>query len=78
MILEALLKEEVDFAPGLDKVFSFVPRERSGPVIVEGAVPAFLRGTYYLNGPARFERGGVRYRHRLDGDGMVCALTFFE
>jgi len=66
----------VDFAPGLEKAFSFVPQERSGPVAVEGDVPAFLRGTYYLNGPARFERGTVRYRHWLDGDGMVCALTF--
>jgi len=65
----------VDFAPGLEKAFAFVPRERCGPVTVEGDVPAFLRGTYYLNGPARFERGSVRYRHWLDGDGMVCALT---
>ncbi|HKH43508.1 MAG TPA: carotenoid oxygenase family protein [Thermoanaerobaculia bacterium] len=68
----------VDFAPGLEKAFSFVPRERSCPVKVEGEIPAFLRGTYYLNGPARFERGGVRYRHWLDGDGMVCALTLFD
>lgn len=67
-----------DFAPGLEKAFAFVPRERSGPVAVEGEVPAFLRGTYYLNGPARFERGDVRYRHWLDGDGMVCALTFAD
>src|SRR6185369_1805490 len=52
-----------DLAPGLEKAFSFVPAERSGPVRAEGTLPAFLRGTYYLNGPARFERGGVRYRH---------------
>lgn len=45
---------------------------------VEGSVPSWLRGTYYLNGPARFERGGVRYGHWLDGDGMVCALRFAE
>lgn len=69
---------ERDFAPGLEQAFSFVPRERSGPVAVEGDLPAFLRGTYYLNGPARFQRGDVRYRHWLDGDGMVCALTFGE
>jgi carotenoid cleavage dioxygenase-like enzyme len=41
---------------------------------IEGEIPAFLRGTYYLNGPARFARGEVRYGHWLDGDGMVCAL----
>ena len=39
-------------------------------------LPGSLRGTYYLNGPARFERGGFRYGHWLDGDGMVCALRF--
>ena len=68
----------VDFAPGLERAFSFVPQERSGPVEVEGEIPEFLRGTYYLNGPARFYRGDVRYRHWLDGDGMVCALSFRE
>lgn len=67
-----------DFAPGLERAFSFVPQERSGPVTIEGEIPAFLRGTYYLNGPGRFQRGDVRYRHWLDGDGMVCALTFTE
>ncbi len=79
MILETVSGEAAaDFAPGLEKVFSFIPRERLGPVAVEGRVPAFLRGTYYLNGPARFARGDVRYKHWLDGDGLVCALTFTD
>jgi carotenoid cleavage dioxygenase-like enzyme len=66
-----------DHAPGLERAFSFVPVERTAERLrVEGEVPAFLRGTYYLNGPARFARGEVRYRHWLDGDGMVCALRF--
>jgi carotenoid cleavage dioxygenase-like enzyme len=73
-----VILEVTDLAPGLEKAFTFVPRERSCSVLVEGEVPAFLRGTYYLNGPARFERGGVRYRHWLDGDGMICALTLFD
>ncbi len=63
------------FAPGLERVFDLVPEEASGPVAVEGALPPWLRGTLYLNGPARFHRGGLRYRHWLDGDGMVCALA---
>jgi all-trans-8'-apo-beta-carotenal 15,15'-oxygenase len=68
-----------DHAPGLERAFSFVPEERTGERLrVEGEVPAFLRGTYYLNGPARFARGEVRYRHWLDGDGMVCALCFAD
>lgn len=68
-----------DHAPGLDAAFARTPEERSGPVReIEGTVPGFLRGTYYLNGPARFERTGLRYGHWLDGDGMVCALRFGE
>jgi carotenoid cleavage dioxygenase-like enzyme len=69
----------IDHAPGLDAAFARTPEERSGPVReIEGEVPGFLRGTYYLNGPARFERTGLHYGHWLDGDGMVCALRFGE
>ena len=65
----------VDHAPGLERAFESIPEERNAqPLEVEGEIPAFLRGTYYLNGPARFFRGDVKYRHWLDGDGMVCAL----
>ncbi len=42
------------------------------------AVPAFLRGTLYLNGPARFTVGATARRHWLDGDGLVRALHFGE
>lgn len=64
-----------DLAPGLERAFSFVPEERSYRVRqIDGEVPRFVRGTGYWNGPARFQRGGLRYRHWLDGDGMVCAL----
>jgi all-trans-8'-apo-beta-carotenal 15,15'-oxygenase len=66
-----------DHAPGLERAFA-APADQHCAPRVEGEIPAFLRGTYYLNGPARFERGGQRYRHWLDGDGMVCALRFGE
>jgi all-trans-8'-apo-beta-carotenal 15,15'-oxygenase len=67
-----------DHAPNLERAFA-APREQCGELRrIEGEIPAFLRGTYYLNGPARFERGGGRYGHWLDGDGMVCALSFRE
>ncbi|MFY9819826.1 MAG: carotenoid oxygenase family protein [Thermoanaerobaculia bacterium] len=73
----AVESPRVDHAPGLERAFSFVPAERTAERLrVEGKIPAFLRGTYYLNGPARFARGEVRYRHWLDGDGMVVALRF--
>ena len=66
-----------DYAPLIERAFSFTPCEHSYVVEdIEGEVPEFVRGTYYLNGPARFSRGDINYRHWLDGDGMVCALHF--
>ncbi len=66
-----------DHAPLIERAFEAAPEEASYDVRrVEGRVPRTLRGTYYLNGPARFSRGGLRYRHWLDGDGMVCSLRF--
>jgi len=64
-----------DFAPLIERAFCLEINERSYPIEnIEGAIPAFIEGTYYLNGPARFSRGGLNYHHWLDGDGMVCAL----
>ncbi len=69
----------IDYAPHLERAFSLEPREQSCVVEdIKGRVPTFIRGSYYLNGPARFERAGLHYRHWLDGDGMVCALRFEE
>jgi carotenoid cleavage dioxygenase-like enzyme len=66
-----------DHAPLIERAFAAAPEESSYDLRrVEGEVPPFVRGTYYLNGPARFARGGRRYEHWLDGDGMVCSLRF--
>jgi len=66
-----------DLAPFLERGFLFDAVEDSYEITqYEGKIPAWLRGTYYVNGPARFERSGLRYKHWLDGDGMVCALNF--
>jgi len=66
-----------DFAPSLETVFDTVPEEGSYRAeAIDGEIPCFLRGTYYLIGPARFVRAGLRYRHWLDGDGMVTTLRF--
>jgi all-trans-8'-apo-beta-carotenal 15,15'-oxygenase len=43
---------------------------------VSGRWPAELRGRFYRNGPALFERAGQRYHHWFDGDGMVQQFTF--
>ena len=44
---------------------------------VEGEIPAALRGgSLYRLGPGRFERGGQRYEHVLDGDGYCLKFAF--
>ena len=43
----------------------------AGHAAWEGTFPCELTGTLMRNGPARHERGGQRYAHRWDGDGMV-------
>jgi all-trans-8'-apo-beta-carotenal 15,15'-oxygenase len=66
-------------APFLERIFSLDLREESYAIgTITGEVPDFIRGTYYLNGPARFTYGNLQYRHWLDGDGMVCSLRFAE
>jgi all-trans-8'-apo-beta-carotenal 15,15'-oxygenase len=49
--------------------------ETFGPTIAttEGRWPGSLTGSLYRNGPAWFDRGGVRYRHWFDGDGLMRA-----
>lgn len=62
-------------APLLENAFLLDPHEGDLDIAeVEGTIPPFVRGTYYLNGPGRFGRTGTSYRHWLDGDGKVCAL----
>jgi len=41
--------------------------------LVSGKLPKGLSGTFYRNGPALFERDGLRVNHWFDGDGMVHA-----
>jgi carotenoid cleavage dioxygenase-like enzyme len=66
-----------DLAPLIERAFTIDVVERAGVALdVHGTIPSYLQGTCYFNGPARFERAGLRYRHWLDGDGMVCALAF--
>ena len=50
-------------------------RESEGPTVatIDGRWPRGLAGTLYRNGPAWFERGGVRYEHWFDGDGLMRA-----
>ena len=69
----------VTVASGLDQCFLFEAVETSYDISgIQGVVPEWLRGSYYVNGPARFERDGRRYKHWLDGDGMICSLRFTD
>lgn len=45
--------------------------DMQGEAQLLGRWPEALRGRFYRNGPALFERGGQRYLHWFDGDGMV-------
>jgi all-trans-8'-apo-beta-carotenal 15,15'-oxygenase len=66
-----------DHAPLMERAFSLNVSEQSYTIQkIEGEIPDFIRGSYYLNGPARFSRAGLKYCHWLDGDGMVCTLRF--
>jgi len=48
----------------LEEEYNYAPR-------IEGKIPDNLKGTLYRNGPGRFDRGGRRKEHLLDGDGMI-------
>jgi all-trans-8'-apo-beta-carotenal 15,15'-oxygenase len=52
-----------------------VGTESFGPTAarIEGRLPEELVGTLYRNGPAWYERAGMRYQHWFDGDGMLHA-----
>jgi len=45
---------------------------------VSGAIPAWLRGVLYRNGPGRQELFGLPYGHPFDGDGMVTRFEFSD
>lgn len=46
------------------------------PLRVQGSVPQDFSGRLYRNGPALYERGGRRYEHWFDPDGMIQSYEF--
>lgn len=50
-----------------------MPRTRAE---LKGRWPKELSGRLYRNGPGNFERGGQRYLHWFDGDGLVQCWDF--
>ncbi len=45
---------------------------------VTGTIPSGLRGILYRNGPGLFDRGGLRKRSLLDGDGLIQRFHFHD
>ena len=54
-------------------VYANLEGDQQGRARVEGRIPAGLQGTFFRNGPGRFELGGERYHHWFDGDGFAQA-----
>ncbi len=54
-------------------VYANLEGNQQGEAVVEGRLPDELQGTFYRNGPGRFELGGERYHHWFDGDGYAQA-----
>jgi len=55
-----------------------LPDEQDYAAEVTGTLPAGLRGVLFRNGPGLFERGGLRKRSLLDGDGLIQRFQFHE
>lgn len=52
--------------------------EQAGLAVIEGRLPKDLQGSFYRNGPGRFELGGERYHHWFDGDGFAQRWTLAD
>ena len=47
-------------------------------MVIEGKLPEQLQGSLLRNGPAKLERGDIRYRHLFEGDGMIQQFRFID
>src|SRR5688572_24579910 len=80
MLSGALAAEADAFANGLQR-YPWLAGWQDAPLgdgiahtlKISGRVPAGLAGTLYRNGPGRFSRAGLRYKHWFDGDGLMQA-----
>lgn len=59
-------------------VYADTVGSQAGAATVKGRLPADLRGSFYRNGPGRFELGGERYHHWFDGDGFAQRWTIAD
>ena len=52
-------------------VYADTPGDQAGEAAIQGRLPRDLEGTFFRNGPGRFELGGERQHHWFDGDGFA-------
>ncbi len=52
-------------------VYRSVVGDLAGAAKIEGTLPRDLQGSFYRNGPGRFDLQGERYHHWFDGDGFA-------
>ena len=61
-----------------ESFYKTVQAERSyyvEPGDIEGQIPPDFAATIFRNGPGRFDRGGKRFEHVLDGDGHIIKFV---
>jgi carotenoid cleavage dioxygenase len=59
-------------------VYADTVGSQAGEAVITGRMPADLRGSFYRNGPGRFELAGERYHHWFDGDGFAQRWTIAD
>lgn len=62
-------------APELAPLRGLSGESLDATAVIEGRLPAALRGRYFRNGPGLMQRADKRYHHWFDGDGLVQAWT---
>lgn len=55
---------------------SFAGEETAVDITIQGKIPAWLRGTFLRNGPAKYEIGNERLRHWFDGYALLSKIVF--
>lgn len=60
------------------RVYADTVGSQAGAAVIAGRIPKDLQGSFYRNGPGRFELGGERYHHWFDGDGFVQRWTIVD
>ena len=59
-------------------VYADLAGAQAGEATLKGRLPADLRGSFFRNGPGRFELGGERHHHWFDGDGFAQRWTIAD